>query len=95
MTFHMNAEPEGVVRLNGRLDASKADAARRDLEALPGPLTLDCAGLEYISSAGLSVLVVTYKRLHAEGQTLRLVNLQPNVRNILTYAGFHRLLHIE
>lgn len=95
MTFDVRAVSDGVVQLRGRLDASKADAARRDLEGLPGPLTLDCTDLEYISSAGLSVLVVTYKRLHAVGQTLRLVNLQPNVRNVLTYAGFHRLLDIE
>jgi len=95
MTFDMRVEPEGVVRLRGRLDASQAEGAQRELQAMTGPLTLDCSDLEYISSAGLSVLVVTYKRLNVAGQALRLVNLQPNVRNTLTYAGFHRLLNIE
>lgn len=93
--FQLRIETDGVVRLSGRLDASEADKAIEDLRALEGPMTLDCSALEYISSAGLSVMVMTYKRLHAAGHSLRLVNLQPKVRNVFTYAGLHKLLSIE
>ena len=93
--FAMRVESDGVVRLTGRLDASEADQAIDGLEAITGPVTLDCSNLEYISSAGLSVMLVTHKRLVAAGHSLRLVNLQPRVRNVFTYAGLHTILQIE
>ncbi|TMQ55774.1 MAG: STAS domain-containing protein [Candidatus Eisenbacteria bacterium] len=93
--FSMQLEPHGVVRLTGRLDASEADRAIDGLDAITGPVTLDCSNLEYISSAGLSVMLVTHRRLRAAGHALRLTNLQPRVRNVFTYAGLHRVLQIE
>jgi anti-anti-sigma factor len=93
--FKLEIEPGGLVRLKGRLDASEADQATVDLETVEGPITLDCSELEYISSAGLSVVLITYKRLMAEGHAFRLVNLQPKVRNVFTYAGLHRILQLE
>jgi len=93
--FSMQLGPHGVVRLTGRLDASEADRAIDGLDAITGPVTLDCSNLEYISSAGLSVMLVTHRRLRAAGHALRLTNLQPRVRNVFTYAGLHRVLQIE
>jgi len=93
--FSMQLEPHGIVRLTGRLDASEADRAIDGLDAITGPVTLDCSNLEYISSAGLSVMLVTHRRLRAAGHALRLTNLQPRVRNVFTYAGLHRVLQIE
>jgi anti-anti-sigma factor len=93
--FSLRIEADGVVRLLGRLDAAEADRASADLGSLPGPMTLDCGALEYVSSAGLSVMLVTHKRLMATGHALKLVNLQPRVKNVLTYAGLHRILQIE
>jgi len=60
-----------------------------------GPLRLDCSELDYISSAGLGVLIELHKRLVAAGQTLTLANLVPRVRNVFMYAGLDRLLNIE
>ena len=54
---------EGVVVIKGRLDAAEAPAAQTFLDATKGTVTLDCSGLEYISSAGLGVLLKTQKRL--------------------------------
>ena len=93
--FAMLVEPDGVVRLSGRLDASEADQAIDGFEAITGPVTVDCSNLEYISSAGLSVVLVTHKRLIAAGHALRLVNLRPKVRNVFTYSGLHKVLQIE
>ena len=93
--FTMQTGPDGVIRLWGRLDAAEAERAIDGLDAINGPATLDCANLEYISSAGLSLMLVTHKRLLAAGHALRLTNLQPKVRNVLTYAGLHRILQIE
>ena len=93
--FAVSVEPDGVVRFSGRLDASQADRAIHSLDAISGPVTLDCTDLEYISSAGLSVVLVTYKRLMAAGHALRLTNLKPPVHNVFRYAGLDRILKIE
>ena len=58
-------------------------------------MTLDCGQLEYISSAGLGVLLKTQKRLLATGGKLRLVRLKPHLRDIFTYSGFDQLFEIE
>jgi anti-sigma B factor antagonist len=93
--FALSVEPGGLVRFSGRLDAAEADRALAGLEGLTGPVTVDCSELVYISSAGLSVVLLTHKRLMADGQALRLVNLQPRVRNVFTYAGLDRILKLE
>jgi anti-sigma B factor antagonist len=86
---------EGTVTLAGRLDAAEAENARDAFRALQGPLVVDCARLDYVSSAGLGLLVEAHKRLAAAGQTMRLIRLQPRVRNVLAYAGLDRVLTVE
>jgi anti-sigma B factor antagonist len=93
--FEVRVVSEGLARLTGRLDAAETDKARRALDALAGPLVLDCSELDYVSSAGIGLLVETYKRLHTAGQTLRLVHLLPRVRNVFAYAGLDRILTLE
>ena len=86
---------DGVVALNGRLDASESDHALAELNKLAGPLTLDCTELEYISSAGISVIIQTYKRLTAQGQALKFTGMAPRVKNVFVYAGLAKLLGID
>ncbi|HTO91324.1 MAG TPA: STAS domain-containing protein [Candidatus Sulfotelmatobacter sp.] len=93
--FEIQVVEQGLVRLTGRLDASQSDHAQSVLAELHHSLTLDCAQLDYISSAGIGVLMETYKRLTARGQTVRLVNLLPRVRNVFAYAGLDRIFTIE
>jgi len=93
--FAMVVETGGLVRLSGRLDAAEADRLLAGLEPLSGPVIVDFAELVYISSAGLSVMLTTHKRLLEVGHALRLVNLQPRVRNVFQYAGLDRILQIE
>ena len=85
----------GHVRVQGRLDAAESDRALQVLRGISGPVTLDCTGLDYISSAGIAVIMDTYKRLMAAGHSLRLVNLTPRVKNVFTYAGLDKLLGIQ
>ena len=86
---------EGKVRLTGRLDAAQAGAAQAFLDRLQGVVVLDCAALDYLSSAGLGVLLKTHKRLLAGGGKLRLVAVSRHLRDIFTYSGFDRILEIE
>ena len=86
---------DGAVVIAGRLDAAQSPAAQAFLDKVQGTVTLDCSGLDYISSAGLGVLLKTQKRLLAAGGKLRLVGLKPHLRDIFTYSGFDQLFEIE
>jgi anti-anti-sigma factor len=93
--LEIQVENEGRVRLKGRLDAASAPKAREALRPLKGPMALDMSDLEYISSAGIGVVVETYKRLHGEGAGFRVLNLSPGVRAVFRYAGLEQMLAIE
>ena len=86
---------DGVVVVSGRLDAAQSATAQAFLDGVSGTVTLDCSGLEYISSAGLGVLLKTQKRLMAADGKLRLSGLKPHLRDIFTYSGFDQLFEIE
>jgi anti-sigma B factor antagonist len=87
--------PPGVVVISGRLDAAQSPAAQAFLDKVEGTVTLDCKGLEYISSAGLGVLLKTQKRLLAAGGKLRLSGVSKHLRDIFGYSGFDQLFEIE
>lgn len=84
----------GVVVVSGRLDAAQSSAAQAFLDRVDGTVTLDCSRLEYISSAGLGVLLKTQKRLMAGGGRLKLSGVSPHLQDILVYSGFDRIFEI-
>jgi len=85
----------GDVYLNGRFDASQEEAALAVFNQVSGNASVDCGKLEYISSAGIGVLIATQKRLMAKGHQLRLKNLSPHIGEIFKYAGMDVLFKIE
>ncbi len=85
----------GAVVIAGRLDAAQSPAAQSFLDGVNGTVTLDCSRLEYISSAGLGVLLKTQKRLLAANGKLRLSGLKPHLRDIFSYSGFDQLFEID
>ena len=87
--------PSGAVVVAGRLDAAQAPAAQAFLDRTTGVVTLDCRGLEYISSAGLGVLLKTQKRLMASSGKLRLAGVNRHLRDIFQYSGFDQIFEIE
>lgn len=87
--------PPGVVVIAGRLDSAQSPTAQSFLDRLQGAITLDCRGLEYISSAGLGVLLKTQKRLLASGGKLRLSGVNRHLQDIFGYSGFDQLFEIE
>jgi len=93
--FEIRFEGEDRIRLVGRLDAAQADSATATLRRLQNSTVADFSELEYISSAGIGVILETYKRLHESGHSFRLTNLSPRIRNVFGYAGLDRVLRIE
>jgi len=90
----IDRRPDGVVVIAGRLDAAQALAAQQFLDRVEGVVTLDLAGLEYISSAGLGVLLKTQKRLMNSAGRLQLVGLTKHLRDVFQYSGFDRIFEI-
>jgi len=83
------------VAFTGRLDAAQSAKALAFLDALADPGPIDMSGLEYISSAGLGVLLRTHKRLMASGGKLRLVGVGNHINDIFKYSGFDQLFDVE
>jgi anti-sigma B factor antagonist len=57
--------------------------------------TLDFAQLEYISSAGLGILLKTQKRLVEKGAGLKIINVNNHIHDVFRYSGFHSIFEIE
>lgn len=92
--FEIRLGGHGEVVLEGRLDAAQCDKALRFLEGVAAPRDLDLGALEYISSAGLGVLLKTQKRVMGEGRSLRLCNVNRHISDIFRYSGFDKLFEI-
>ena len=92
--FDITLAEDGVIALSGRLDASQSETAQSFLDGVADPTVLDLAQLEYISSAGLGVLLRTQKRLAGSGRALKLINVNNHINDVFRYSGFNRLFEI-
>lgn len=86
---------DGTVIIVGRLDAAQSPAAQSFLDRVQGTVSVDCSRLEYISSAGLGVLLKTQKRLLGSGGKLRMVGVNRHLQDIFQYSGFDQIFEIE
>ena len=87
---------KALLTLDGRLDTTTAPALEKELkESLPGvsELTLDFAALEYISSAGLRVLLAAQKIMNRQGE-MRIANVNEIVHEVFDVTGFSDILTI-
>jgi anti-sigma B factor antagonist len=85
-----------VFSLVGRLDTVTAPELEQSLkETMPEltDLTLDFAGLEYISSAGLRVLLAAQKVMNKQG-SMRIKNVAETIMEIFEVTGFSDILTI-
>ena len=93
--FEIEQGEGGRVVFRGRLDAAQCPKAQAFLDAAPQAREFDFAGLEYISSAGLGVLLKTQKRLLASSGKLRLCGVSRHLQDIFQYSGFDQIFEIE
>jgi anti-sigma B factor antagonist len=93
-------EVEGVsvVHIGGNLDTNTAPAAQQHLDALQDSGTqkilVDFGAVDYVSSAGLRVLLSTAKRLGASGGGLRICGLNETVNEVFEMSGFSVILSV-
>ena len=93
--FEIKYGTDETILLEGRLDAAQAARARAFLDDVTGSRVVDFGRLEYISSAGLGVILRTQKRLKAAGDELTLVRLNNHIHDVFRYAGLDQVFRIE
>lgn len=93
--FEIEYGDGGAVMCRGRLDASQCEKAEAFMGKLDGENTLDFADLEYISSAGLGILLKTQKRLAGSSAGLKIINVNNHIFDVFRYSGFHAIFDIE
>ena len=86
-----------TVALEGRLDTVTAPQLEGELRTAVNGVTeliFDFDGLEYISSAGLRVLLSAQKVMNKQG-SMTIRNVKPEIMEIFDVTGFVDILNIE
>lgn len=86
-----------TLRIIGRLDTTTAPELEAEVErSLDGVqmLILDCEALEYISSAGLRVILKTQKRMNTQ-RSMKLIHVNEIIMEVFDITGFVDILTIE
>ena len=97
----INNEKNGsrlTIKITGRLDTTSAPKLEEDLNEVLGDtskLVMDFDGLEYISSAGLRVLLAAQKKMTAKGGSLKITNVSKSVMDIFEITGFDSIMTVE
>ncbi len=81
-------------RINSQTSKSFEEAVLAAIAAGSKSMVFDFADLNYISSAGLRVVLLAGKRLKAAGGKLVLTNLQPAIREVFEISGFLNLFTV-
>ena len=86
---------EKIIKLTGRIDTNNAEIVEaginKEIEGFSGELILDAEGLEYISSAGLRVIM----RLKKKIDSTKVINCSLELYEIFHMTGFTQMMDIE
>jgi anti-sigma B factor antagonist len=93
--FQIGMGADGEIVFVGRFDAAQCAQAQAFVDSVAEPKVFDFTQLEYISSAGLGVLLKTQKRLMASGGRLRVRNVNAHIHDIFRYSGFDQIFEVE
>ena len=98
MTIEKKINGEAVTLIvSGRLDTQTAPELENELEAvIPGikELTFDMTNLEYVSSAGLRVILKAQKTMNTQG-SMKLTGVNDSIMEVFDITGFLDILTIE
>lgn len=87
-----------TLTVKGRIDTITSKELEEEINAEIGnfdSLIIDFTDLEYISSAGLRVLIATQKKLKADNIPMIIKNVNDSVNEIFRMSGFDKILKIE
>ena len=87
------------VEVGGRLSTDEAAGFLKEIDPLMQEkyeeITMDLAGLDFISSAGIRCFVMLYKACASKGTKLTLKNLTPQIKDIFTLTALLDKFNIE
>ncbi len=87
-----------VVRIVGRLDAMTCEAAQPviigALDKGAAGMILNMASLDFISSAGLRIMLLLFKKAAAEKKRVALVSIQPSIYKIFKIAALDKAFRL-
>jgi len=87
-----------ILRLSGRLDAMTGPVAeehvQRAIDSDPKKLALDFSEVDYLSSAGLRILLSATKKMQNIGGACVVFSVAPKVMNVIRMAGFDKVVKI-
>lgn len=86
-----------IVKISGRLDTQTAPELEKEIVTelgACGELILDMNGLEYISSAGLRVILKAQKLMNTQG-VMKLTGVNESVMEVFEITGFLDIVTIE
>ena len=86
-----------AMKIVGRLDTTTAPELEATIDSCAAgikELVLDCSALEYVSSAGLRVILKAQKLMNAQG-TMKLTHVNETIMEVFDITGFADILTIE
>ncbi len=86
------------IKMPKRFDYSCSSEFNRQVQELMSPgqsLVLDCAGMDYIDSAGIGLLVMAYKKIQPISARLEMISLKTAPREILQLANLQKIIDIK
>jgi len=102
--MNIRLETQGQTTLvipEGRLDFGAAPGFEKRLQEIfagaqtaPSAVIIDCAALEYVSSAGLRVFLLAARSAQRAGVSFALCALMPAVREVFDLSGFSRIIAV-
>jgi anti-sigma B factor antagonist len=93
---HMQ-ENVAVIALDGSLDSGTAPHVQQELDGMMldrGQVLLDLGRMNYMSSAGLRVLLLIHRQSERTGARLALACVSPEVQSVLAATGFLGFFHV-
>jgi anti-anti-sigma factor len=99
--MNITVTPHGdcrIIRVEGRLDGITSPELEREIVRLSEEgcrlLAFELDALEYLSSAGLRVLLLAVKKTRAAGGSVALYGVGNTIREVLEISGFLSLLQV-
>ena len=92
----LNGESAKMI-VSGRLDTQTAPELEKEIDGLIAnlkELVFDMTGLEYVSSAGLRVILKAQKIMNTKG-SMKLIGVNDNIMEVFDITGFLDILTIE
>ena len=89
---------ELTIKVDNQIDTVTAPDFENEINDEMGKfdsLILDFEKLEYISSAGLRVLIMTQKKLHSQSIPFTIINTPDMIKDIITVSGLDKILNLQ